>query len=244
MPLQLVRLVVHLILEDAELLLQTLLVLAQPVILPEVPLEHVVVAVVLPPLVLVSAGLADEALLVPVAHVGEEFIVRVEPLTIVLAQTMFSLFMCGERLLGVKRVLVGKDLFVGDAELAYHSSVFPADMGSEILPARAGDLAVGIGTVEAQEQDGLFQRFFGLEADGELLVGVGDVGGLEVGEGFGGMGGKDEVVDVGFAKGTFVLFVENTETECADVTGSMVARSDGGQFDGVCADEAELGFGW
>ena len=54
-----------------------------------------------------------------------------------------------------------------------------------VLPAGTSYLAVGIGTVEAEEEDGFFERFFGFEADGELFVRVGDVGGGEGGKGFG-----------------------------------------------------------
>lgn len=112
-----------------------------------------------------------------------------------------------------------------------------------VAPACASDFAVGVGTVEAEKEDGLFECFFGFERDGELLVVIGGVGGGEGGKGFVGVGGKDEVVNAGLAECAVVLFVEYAKTEGADVTCSVIAWGDRGQLDGIGTDEANVCFG-
>lgn len=105
-------------------------------------------------------------------------------------------------------MFVGKDLFGLDAELADETVVIMPSMKAKIFPSSAGSLTSRLGTVEAEQQERLFERFFGLKVNREFLVKVRDLGGLIVGKVLGGRRGKDEPVDVTFAVGAFVLFVQ------------------------------------
>lgn len=136
-----------------------------------------------------------------------------------------------------------KDVFVCDAELTEETVVFLFDVGFVVLPAGRGNVAVGVRTVEAKEEKGFLEGFFGFKADGEFFVGIRDGGGGEGGEGFGGGGGEDKMGYFGLAECTFVFFVEDEETESTDVTGPMIAGGDRVEPDGVCADKACFGFG-
>lgn len=140
-------------------------------------------------------------------------------------------------------MFVCKDVFVCDAELTEETVVFSFDVGFVVLPAGTGDLAVGVRTVEAKEENGFLEGFFGFEADGKFFVGIRDGGGSEGGEGSGGGGGEDEMGYFGLAECTFVFFVEDEETESTDVTGAMIAGGDRVESDGVCADKACFAFG-
>lgn len=79
MFLHLMSLEIQLSLKDNEFVGQTLPILAQPMLPFEMFLQHIIVSVILPSLLLTASGFADMALFVTIPHMTEQFVVAVEP---------------------------------------------------------------------------------------------------------------------------------------------------------------------
>lgn len=118
MRLHLMRLEVHLAIEDDEFLIQAFASGAEIMLSFEVMLEHVVVFEVLPPLRLTPRRFANVTLLVAISHVNEQLVIRVKVRRAVFTESMVLLHVSSERLRSVKGVLVCEDLLVLYAQIA------------------------------------------------------------------------------------------------------------------------------
>lgn len=186
---ELVRLEVHLGLEDDKLLLEALAVRAEEMVPPEMFLERVVVEVVMrlprvPPV-------TQETSLVLVAAVLVQLVAVVEARAAEAAQRMAPEarlvggaglvvavpHMLRQLLVGKHVVLVREDLLMPSTEVAHLLAVDGPDMAMQIRPAEAGKVALGIGAVVPEEQHAVAYDILAGILDADVLVGAGDIGG-------------------------------------------------------------------
>lgn len=84
-------------------------------------------------------------------------------------------------------MLVCEHLFVPGAEVAHLFMVHGADMTMQIWPAEAGEIAVAIGTVVSEEENGIAHNVFTGVSDPDIIVGTRDLRVLVLFETFAGV---------------------------------------------------------
>lgn len=183
----LMRLEVYLRVEDYKLLLKTLPVIAQEMVLLEVVLQRIVVQIIM--WLSRISPVAKEAPLVLAPAVLVKFIAVVEALTAKVAKrvsletglvhgtrlVVTFAHVLAEFLIREHLMLVCENLFVPGAEVAHLLVMHGADVAMQVWPTEAGEVAVAIGAVISQEEDGIAHNVFTGIPDADVVVGACDL---------------------------------------------------------------------
>lgn len=151
--------------------------------------------------------IADEAPLVLVAAMLIQLIVVVESLAAETTQrvSLESRLVCGSRLIisvshvllqllvGEQLVLMCEDPLVTSAQITHALFVRRLDMAVQVGPSQAGEIAVGVWAVVAEEEDGVAHDIFVGIFDADIVVRRRDVSIGEVFEALISIGGEDDV---------------------------------------------------
>lgn len=198
--------------------------------------------------------IADEAPLVLVAAMLIQLIVVVKSLAAETAQrvSLESRLVCGSRLIvsvshvllqllvGEQFVLMREDPLVTSAQITHALFVRRLDMAVQVGPSQAGEIAVGVWAVVAEEEDGVAHDIFVGIFNADVVVRRRDVCTGEVFEALISIGGEDDVGSGCTTMSTVLVLVQCSHPQTADVACCMVAGCDRVVRNGIGANEADL----